>query len=89
VLREDDGALSGEITETVVGADGAAQARSASIEGGRLSWKVEFTKQYASQPAAGIEYEGEIDDEAGAISGYWSITRNVSGSFTMTRETAG
>jgi hypothetical protein len=73
----------------VVGADGTAQARTSSIAGGRLSWKVKFTKQYEPQRAASVEYEGEIDDEAGVIGGYWSIPRNVSGSFTMTRETAG
>jgi hypothetical protein len=87
-FHEVEGRLTGEITETVVGADGGLQARVASIEGRRLSWLLKFAKQYDAslQRAKGVEYEGEIDEAAGSIAGHWSIPGNTSGPFKMTRD---
>ena len=87
-LNEDDGRVSGEITETVVGADGVAQARVAGIEGRRLGWLVKFAKTYDAslQRAKPVEYEGEIDEAAGSIAGHWRISGNTSGPFEMTRD---
>jgi hypothetical protein len=88
VVKEDDGWVSGEITETVVGAGGVARARAAGIEGRRLRWLVKFAKTYEAslQRAQAVEYEGEIDDAAGPVTGQWRIPGNWSGPFKMTRD---
>jgi hypothetical protein len=82
-IYDDEGHLSGEITETVVQAGGAAQTRTASIAGRRLGWLVKFAKRYETRS---LEYQGEIDEAARTIAGHWSIPGSWSGRFNMTRD---
>ncbi|HEY2481118.1 MAG TPA: hypothetical protein VGI30_02820 [Caulobacteraceae bacterium] len=83
LLDDDEGRLSGEITEAVVQSDGPALTRTASIVGRRLGWLVKFAKHYEGRS---VDYQGEIDEAAKTITGVWSIPGRVSGRFEMARD---
>jgi len=67
---------------------GYAVPQTATISGGHDDTTVEFTKIYDShdEQLDAIEYRGDLDDEGHEISGSWTIERQWSGPFVMTRQ---
>jgi hypothetical protein len=83
-LTDDDGALSGTITEPDT--NGSAAVRRAFVKGSRTGTNVLFVKQYDGAVLAhAVRYFGVVNGDSTQISGRWQIVRER-GVFTMERE---
>ncbi|WEJ98989.1 MAG: hypothetical protein P0Y59_18895 [Candidatus Sphingomonas phytovorans] len=89
VLREEDGALTGETTES-------SEARldpsilHAWLEGRRSAGSVRFVKSYDASSRAHyvVHYTGTIASDANEITGQWHVPGAWSGTFIMVRRAA-
>jgi hypothetical protein len=86
-LSEHDSRLNGEIEETGAVADAAGRALHATLQGRRLGRAIKFLKVYAGSfhRYGSVQYEGEINDDATEIAGWWTVPGSWSGRFVMTR----
>jgi len=83
-LSDDDGAISGTITEPDT--SGHCDVRRAFVSGSRSGSHLQFVKQYDGGVLAhAVRYTGEINADATEVSGRWVIVRHH-GIFTMRRE---
>ena len=83
-LVDDQGALSGTITEPDTG--GGDDMRRAFVSGSRSGSRLQFVKQYDGRAFAhSVHYQGEVNADATEVSGVWMI-RTWHGVFTMRRE---
>jgi hypothetical protein len=83
-LNDDNGAISGTITEPDTG--GEFEVRRAFVSGNRSGSGLQFVKQYDGGALAhAVRYAGEVNADATEISGVWMIVRHH-GIFTMRRE---
>lgn len=84
-LNDDDGAISGTITEPDT--TGQYDVRRAFVSGSRSGSTLRFVKQYdGGARAHAVRYSGEINADATEISGTWAIVRHHHGIFSMRRE---
>ncbi|MGB6175002.1 MAG: hypothetical protein WBF43_01390 [Methylocella sp.] len=86
-LSEHDSRLNGEIEETGAVADAAGQTLHATVQGRRLGRSVKFLKVYRDSfhRYGSVQYEGEVNDDATEIAGWWTVPGSWSGRFVMIR----
>lgn len=86
-LSEHDSRLNGEIEETGAVADAAGRTLHATVQGRRLGRAIKFLKVYAGSFSryVSVQYDGEVNDDATEIAGWWTVPGSWSGRFVMTR----
>jgi len=89
-VEEVAGALVGQVQEPNLFLHAPESVLTAEIEGVREGRKVTFTKFYHHAGIRhAIRYEGDVDANLTRIDGRWSIPREWSGTFFMTRDDTG
>jgi hypothetical protein len=86
-LRDQDGSISGTISEPAENGAGAAGTLDSIVDGAREGSAVSFTKVYEDEERMPepVFYGGSLQPDGNEISGRWEIAGQWSGTFLMVR----
>ncbi len=87
-LRDEDGQITGTISEPAEGSLGIAGTLHSIVDGSREGAAVSFTKMYEDEEwmPEPVFYSGTVQPDGNEISGRWEIPGHWSGTFLMVRK---